>query len=170
MNDLFLKNLFLFVRLTSYGWEGRHMSEKYSAITNQTQTVNPSKSAKEKQIDTKKFIIRWKETKMMRTGKHEGTLKLKEGILLFKNDKLTGGYFMADMNSIEITDIPVHETIAIRNLTTHLKSDYNKQKYLESKFEITNVQYTNDTLLKINGNMTIKDVTKNISIPVHLKN
>ena len=107
---------------------------------------------------------------MMRTGKHEGTLKLKEGILLFKNDKLTGGYFMADMNSIEITDIAAHETIAIRNLTTHLKSDYNKQKYLESKFEITNVQYTNDTLLKINGNMTIKDVTKNISIPVHLKN
>ncbi len=168
MNDLLLKILFLFVLLTSSGWEGKNTSEKYSVIINQTQTVKPPKSAAGEQVDTKKSIIRWKGTKMMRTGKHEGTLKLKEGVLLFKEDILIGGYFIADMNSIEITDMPAHETIAIRNLTTHLKSDFDVLQYPTSKFEITRVEYLNNYMLKIRGNMTIKDVTRNISISAQI--
>jgi len=100
----------------------------------------------------------------MYTGSHEGTLNFKEGVLFFDDDKLVGGRVVAEMKSILVTDMPSHETVPIRNLTTHLNSDFETQKYLTSSFEIIQVEYLNDSLLTLSGNMTIKDVSKNISI------
>ncbi len=121
----------------------------------QTSTVN---------INIGKSIIYWKGTKMMHTGMHEGTIRFREGELLLDENKLTGGYFRVDMGSLLITDIPPHETTAIRNITNHLKSDFDTQHFPFSKFEIVSVEYLNDTLSCIGGNMTIRGITNYITI------
>lgn len=115
-------------------------------------------------INTTRSGILWKGTKMLRTRSHEGTLGLKKGYLIFKNDSLTGGTIIADMDAVGITDIPAHESEAIRNLTNHLKSDFNTKKYPFSIFVITDVQYFNADSLNVVGNMTIKDITRSISV------
>lgn len=119
-------------------------------------------------IDVKKSTLHWKGTKMGGLRSHEGTVPLKDGRLFFEKNKLVGGYIIADMNGIGITDIPKHETTAIRNLTNHLKSEFNTQRYSTSKFEITRVVSHSEDSLTVWGNMSIKDVTKNIAVPLKI--
>lgn len=174
MTNFYLNKLIYFVLLIGIGCHEDNPGDKDVLMAGGLQIVNeplayPLEKATETSIDIEKSIIRWKGTKMMYTGKHEGTLNLKDGILLFDDDKLVGGRVVADMKSILVTDMPSHETIPIRNLTTHLNSDFDTKKYLTSSFEIIQVEYLNDSLLTISGNMSIKDVSKNISITSHIR-
>lgn len=165
MTKITLKSLFLIISIMGIGCEGKYISDKEVVDIKEAQAVNLPTKATGVPIDTATSIILWKGTKMRGNGKHEGTLKFIEGILLFNDDELVGGHFVADMNSIAITDMPAHETVAIRNLTDHLKSEFNTQKYPTSKFEITEIVYLKEGSLQVRGNMTIKNITKNISIP-----
>lgn len=70
------------------------------------------------------------------------------------------------MNTLGISDIPAHEALAIRNLTKHLHSEFHTKRYPSASFVITKVDYLKPDSLLLDGNMTIKDVTKNIKIPV----
>lgn len=119
-------------------------------------------------IDVKKSTLHWKGTKMRGLRSHEGTVLLKDGRLFFEKNKMVGGYIIVDMNSIGITDIPKHETTAIRNLTNHLKKEFDTQKYTASRFEITKMIYHSEDSLTVWGNMTIKDVTRNIAVPLKI--
>jgi len=173
MTNFYLNKLIHFVLLIGIGCQDGNQGDKDVVIAGVMPITNeplayPHEKATETGIDIEKSIIRWKGTKMMRTGKHEGTVKLKEGVLFIEADKLVGGWVEADMKSIRVTDMPPHETVPIRNLTAHLNSDFETQKYLTSSFKIIQVEYLNDSLLTISGNMTIKDVSKNISITSHI--
>lgn len=174
MNNLSLNKPLLFVLLMGIGCNERNSSDKdvvlagIRQITNQ-HVGNSAEKATETSVDIEKSIIQWKGTKMMRTGKHEGTVNLKEGVLLFIDNKLVGGHIVSEMTSIRVTDMPPHETVPIRNLTNHLNSDFDTQTYPISQFEITRVEYLSDSLLNISGNMTIKDVTKNISFSARIR-
>jgi polyisoprenoid-binding protein YceI len=53
------------------------------------------------------------------TGQHNGTVKLKEGTLIFKGDKLAGGTFTVDMTSLT-TDLSGESQ---GKLNGHLKSE-----------------------------------------------
>ena len=134
----------------------------------QEQKVAVTENAAEIEVDIIKSIIYWKGTKMLKTGKHEGTVNLKEGILVIDNGKLLGGYIIADMKSIKVTDMPPHETVPIKNLTTHLNSDFATDKYPTSKFEITQIKPVNDRFLQVWGDMTIRGVTKKIQVPIEI--
>ena len=114
-------------------------------------------------IDITSSIVYWKGTKLRRTGKHEGTIKFKSGALLFSNNGLSGGNFVIDMHSIYIADMPEHETVPRRNLTLHLHSDFEIDKYPTAEFEIALVKYTSVTELEVNGDLTIKGITRPIS-------
>lgn len=111
-------------------------------------------------------VITWKGTKMRGMGSHAGTVKMKEGELLFERNKLKGGYFVADMHVIGVTDIPADDVVPIRKLTNHLKSDFDVAKFPTAKFEITKVQYLTKVDMQVSGNLTIKDITRNITVPV----
>ncbi len=52
---------------------------------------------------------------------HTGIVSVKEGYLLFRDDRLSGGTITADMTSIGITDIPPDQPEPIRVLTGHLE-------------------------------------------------
>ena len=56
-------------------------------------------------IDLKKSSIKWIGEYTFYFGGHEGFIKIKEGYLVKKNNVISGGEFVIDMNSITNTDI-----------------------------------------------------------------
>jgi len=120
-------------------------------------------------IDTSKSKVTWKGTKMMGIGKHEGDIKITEGEFAVSKEKLVGGHFLVDMTTINVTDIPEHEPVPRRNLINHLKSEdfFEVAKFPNTKFEIKEAEYSMSDILLI-GNLTIKDVTKEIAIKADL--
>lgn len=74
--------------------------------------------AQNKKIDVSKSLVTWTGKKI--TGQHEGTLKFKEGVLVFNNNKVVGGNFVVDMTTLSNTD---QSGSSKAKLEGHLKSD-----------------------------------------------
>jgi polyisoprenoid-binding protein YceI len=113
-------------------------------------------------IDAAASTLKWEGTKP--TGKHTGTIALKEGALAAENGVLTGGVFTIDMNAINCTDLTEKDGKA--DLEAHLKSAdfFDVAKFAGAKFEITKVSAIDgEPNATITGNLTLKDVTKSIS-------
>ena len=113
-------------------------------------------------LDLSSSVITWKGTKP--TGSHNGTVALKSGNLIVENGKLAKGSFVVDMNTI--TDLDMKGSDGATKLEGHLKSSdfFDVAVHPTSKFVITNVE-EKDTLIVVKGDLQIKDVTKNITIP-----
>lgn len=113
-------------------------------------------------LDAAKTAVKWIGTKV--TGKHDGTIKVKEGKLITQGNELVGGEFIIDMNTIECLDLQAGK--GKEDLEKHLKSPdfFDVGKYPTAKLVITEVkkepngQYSH----KIKANLTMKDVTKSI--------
>ncbi|WP_439128661.1 YceI family protein [Polaribacter sp.] len=131
-----------------------------------TEEVKVEKVADLNNVDTANSVITWKGTKP--TGAHNGVIMLKEGSLVVENGTLKGGEFVVDMASIKNLDIPA-EKEGNAKLVGHLTSAdfFDVAKYPVSKFVITSVEEKEDKL-HVTGNLTIKDVTKSITIPAML--
>ena len=114
-------------------------------------------------IDLDKSVVKWKGTKMLGTGSHEGTVKFSQGELLLSDGKLAGGRFVVDMASIYITDIPLSDPVPRRNLTSHLNSDFETGLFPEATFDITAVEAHGATY-QITGALTIKGVANTITL------
>lgn len=127
--------------------------------------------------DTVSSQVTWTGTKP--TGKHHGSLKLAGGALYVKDSNITGGQFIINMNSLQDLDL-IADTAMQHKLETELKGEmfFDVKKYPVATFEITSVapfhQAVGDDLtLKnathiINGNLTLKSITKNISFPARV--
>lgn len=118
-------------------------------------------------LDGKKFIktekskITWKGYKV--TGSHEGTIKIKQGSLTFKNNKLVGGSFLIDMTSITNTDLT--NAGYKSKLEGHLKSDdfFGVVKHPQATLIFTKVKSNGKNSYKIKGDLTIKGNTHAIT-------
>ena len=112
--------------------------------------------------------ILWKGYKP--TGSHHGSIDLKEGVLAVKDNQLVGGKFIIDMTTIKDLDMPQTDPYN-KKLVDHLKSPdfFDVAKYPTAKFEITAVRPQAENYL-IEGNLTIKDITKNITFPAMVLN
>jgi polyisoprenoid-binding protein YceI len=149
--------------------ESRYASEAAIAITTDAVLSDDAGSASDFVfIDTKSSVIEWKGTKFNKSRFHAGTIDISNGVLEFSNNKLAGGYFTADLNSIKVTDIPPHEKEAIRNLTEHLKDDFEAAIYPSAKFEITNIKHVTKDSMAVSGNFKLKNVVRNITIPAKI--
>jgi polyisoprenoid-binding protein YceI len=131
---------------------------KEAAITGQTLSVNTDQST-----------MTWTGSKI--GGSHTGTIKIVSGRLALKGGEITGGNFTIDMNSIVNTDLPPAKQ---GDLVGHLKNEdfFDVAKYPTSKFAITNVtKLTNEpgATHLIYGNLTLKDVTKEIGFKANVK-
>ena len=135
-------------------------------------------------VNTDESQIEWVGTKT--TGRHHGTIQIEGGSLAVKDDKIVGGEFTIDMNTIKVLDEDLPEDKK-KKLRGHLMSgDFFKvEEFPTAKFEITNVETTNETVSenddpkqeaiseykvtnpthKITGNLTMRDSTKSISFP-----
>ena len=101
-------------------------------------------------------------------GSHTGSLELKENSLEFMGKDLVGGSFVADMNTMEVTDL---SGSSAEKLNRHLKSDdfFGVSNYPESTFTISDVKAGSEKgEYKVTGDLTIKSTTLPISFPVQM--
>lgn len=121
-------------------------------------------------VDTSNSVIHWSGSKP--TGTHTGTIKLAKGTFKANDSLVESGQFTIAMGSIVVTDLEGKDKTDLEN---HLKGTvegkegdfFNTQKYPEATFEVTDVTEENgETIME--GNLTIKEETKNISFPVNI--
>jgi len=102
------------------------------------------------------------------TGQHNGTVNIISGDLLVNKNTITGGKFEIDLSSITVSDLTDQEMNV--KLTKHLKSVdfFNVDSFPTATFVITSIKAdsNNHNRFVINGNLTIKSITNNISFPV----
>ena len=123
------------------------------------------------EIDTTASTIEWRGTKP--TGEHRGTISVQNGQLMATNEQITSGSVLIDMNSIKVTDEGMEDDQRV-NLENHLKGTvdgketdfFNVNKFPTATFEITGVTEENGKKM-LQGNLTLKDETKNIQFPVN---
>ncbi len=112
-----------------------------------------------KKINASQSTIEWKGEKV--TGSHTGTISLKEGYLEMDDDALTGGMFVVDMTTINVTDL---EGASKGKLEGHLKSDdfFGIENHPTATLEVISGTATKDGF-KVSGNITIKGTTEPIT-------
>lgn len=116
-------------------------------------------------LDISSSVLNWKGTKP--TGAHNGTVQLNNGGLTLKDGIPGEGVFIIDMNTIACEDLKGTEGAG--KLEGHLKSAdfFDVEKFSTAKFVITNVEKV-DSLLNVTGNLTLKEITKSITIPASI--
>lgn len=118
-------------------------------------------------VSTDETTLAWSAEKV--GGAHNGVVKLAGGLLNVVGGNIEAGKFDVDLNTIQVEDITDAEQNA--NLVGHLKSDdfFSVEKFPLSSFEITGVEKgaVADSVT-VNGNLTIKGISKNISIPAYV--
>ena len=112
-------------------------------------------------------LIEWVGSKP--TGsKHNGTINIESGVFTVSDGKLESGTFLIDMNSIVNLDIPADKK-GNANLVGHLKSAdfFDVEKFPSAAFEVTGSEEV-DGKTMLSGNLKMKDLENNITIPVSL--
>lgn len=137
-------------------------------INDQQQIVVPDKSSIPYLVDVKNTVVGWKCCKD--AGCHHGTIEVKEGTMSVEQDKLVAGTFVIDMQTIADQDL------TDPNQNKKLVADISSENFFDvPNFPVSKFEITSSEILKaadaegnnynINGNLTIKDVTRNISFP-----
>ncbi len=108
---------------------------------------------------------------------HPGIFRLSSGTVAIADNKVTGGQFTINVTSMEMEQ---KGDMITGKLRPHLLSGdfFDAQKFGTAKFEITKVEpYAasgSDTSIvdganfSVSGNLTIKDVTKNLTFPAKI--
>ena len=119
-----------------------------------------SVSAQTKKVDAAKSSINWLAKKV--TGQHNGTVNLKEGVLVFKGAKLVGGSFTADMTSLTSTDLTGEW---LGKLNGHLKSEdfFGTEKFPTATLVFKTIAKKGADVYAITADLTIKGITKPVS-------
>ncbi|WP_397363373.1 YceI family protein [Olleya sp. R77988] len=132
-------------------------SDAKEAKTGDAQTVTENNEAVKYKADAASSMIMWKANKIV--GGHEGTINVSNGVAKLEGNKLVGGSFMFDINTIACTDIPAEEE-SNGKLVGHLKSAdfFDVANHPSAAFEITKVDGKN-----VSGNLTLKGIKKNVT-------
>ncbi|MCF8283961.1 MAG: YceI family protein [Sphingobacteriales bacterium] len=126
-----------------------------------TSFAKGSKKSESFKVDASKSSVNWLAKKV--TGQHNGTITISNGTLALANDKIVGGKFEIDMTSIVNADLQGEWNT---KLIGHLKSDdfFSVAKNPTAKLDITKVE-TKENNTIVNGKLTIKGITQDISFP-----
>lgn len=130
-----------------------------------SEEVTVEKTAIVNNVDLTTSMMTWKGTKP--TGEHNGTVALKSGGLVVENGVLKEGEFVIDMSTIKNLDMA--GSAGAGKIEAHLKNAdfFDIAVYPTSTFVITSVLEV-EANLAVTGNLTIKDVTKSITIPAKI--
>ncbi|MFI5219702.1 MAG: YceI family protein [Bacteroidia bacterium] len=162
--------------------------ESDKAITTEAKQENTNTPGETYKTDVDASKIEWIGTKV--SGYHTGTVKIKSGELTVSNGTLTGGNFVMDMATIAATGPKEVSDEKSGKLTGHLHSPdfFDVAKYPEATFTITDVKTFSgivsnpddprqeklneykiiDPTHTVNGNLTVRDITKNIQFPARI--
>ncbi|MFT7899451.1 YceI family protein [Tenacibaculum ascidiaceicola] len=106
--------------------------------------------------------VTWKGSKP--TGSHNGVVSLEKGTLEVENGNVKSGEFIIDMTTISCEDLEAGN--GKEKLEGHLKASdfFDVEKFPTAKFEVASSELK-DGKVHVTGNLTLKDVTKSITIP-----
>ncbi len=121
-------------------------------------------------VDTLRSLVRWKGTKFWGLGKHEGLVRVDSGELYVHNGEVTGGAFVIDMRSIEVTDIPKSDPVPRRRLRDHLMSEdfFAVAAYPTARFVLADVTRRQGRAYSITGNLTLRGRTHPITFEAEI--
>lgn len=127
-----------------------------AALVALTTAFKPAAKVDTFKIDPAASKVEWEGKKV--AGKHNGELKIQSGTLLLSGNKLAGGTFKLDMNSLSCTDL---EGESAQKLVGHLKNDdfFSVQKYPAADFVITKIAPAAAGKVAVTGNLTVKGAT-----------
>lgn len=123
-------------------------------------------TAQTKKVNTEKSSITWLAKKV--TGEHSGTVNLKEGNLIFKGAKLTGGNFTVDMTSLTATDLSGDWKA---KLDGHLKSEdfFGTEKFPTSTLVFKKIASKPNGVYTVTADLTIKGITNPVTFDITVK-
>ena len=144
------------------GQKGQNAVSASDSVAANTLTVGQTVS-----VDSSASYLSWKGFKP--GGQHYGKLPVSAGELDLKDGVLRAGSVSIQMNGIIVEDLKAED--GADKLKQHLESEdfFDVAKYPEARFELTNLPVEGvkvAELTELQGNLTLKDVTKNITIPV----
>lgn len=115
-----------------------------------------------------KFHIQQESSNVNWTGKkvlglHTGSINIANGYIEVTDNAITGGEIVIDMKSITITDISDKKTHD--EFLGHLQNDdfFSVDNFKTANLIITGSDKIENSKFKIDGNLTIKDITHPIS-------
>lgn len=125
-------------------------------------------------VQKDRSAISWKGGNKFTPKAHAGTMLVSEGAFTLTDNQITGGKFVADMNSINSGGDEYTDGMAkVGNLIGHLKSAdfFDVANHPTATFEITSatpVTGQPGVTHQVTGNLTIKGITKQITIPANV--
>ncbi len=127
---------------------------------------NPGDSDQFK-VNTSTSVVAWTAHKV--TGKHNGTVSIKEGVLNMKDGIFTGGSFTMDMATIQDLD-QTGEGKA--KLEGHLKSDdfFSVSTFPTATLATTKAISQGDGVYTITADLTIKGITNPVTFDAIVTN
>lgn len=113
-----------------------------------------------KTVNTTKSTAVWTGKKF--GGAHTGTIQLQEGNLDFKEDKISGGSFKMNMDSLIVTDLDGEMK---EKLEGHLKSDdfFSTTSFPTADLKITSIEKEKENVYNATASLTIKEITNPIN-------
>ena len=118
-------------------------------------------------VNTESSKINWKGFKP--TGSHYGIISLSDGNFIVNKDKIIGGEFIINMNSIVDLDMPADSEYNAK-LVGHLKSPdfFDVEKFPNGSFIIKGSE-NKDGKTIIKGELTLKGITNPVSFIAEVK-
>lgn len=121
-------------------------------------------------VDATASNVNWEGAKLVGEG-HTGTIPVSDGQIMVAEGKIVGGKFTLNVAGLTNTDLPADK--GGDKLVDHLKSAdfFETEKFPVATFDITQVQPAVDAegiTHNISGNLTLKGVTKNVTIPTNV--
>lgn len=133
-------------------------------------SMNADAVANKYVVDVVESKIDWKGFKP--TGAHNGTIAIEKGVINTNQENvIMSGNFVIDMTSIVSHDLQGEKKL---DLESHLKGTvpgkegdfFNVNEFPDATFEITNLEAVENGNYNLSGNLTLKGVKNNITIPV----
>jgi polyisoprenoid-binding protein YceI len=134
-------------------------------------TAQASSTSATYAVDGAASTLEWIGRKQVGQDMHQGTIAIQSGSMSVEGGNLTAGNFVVDMTAITVTDQTPDEKKGY--LVGHLQSDdfFNAEAFPTATFAVTKVEAATDDSTAthhISGNLTIRDVTKEITIPANV--
>ncbi|WP_339841551.1 YceI family protein [uncultured Maribacter sp.] len=136
------------------------------AVFGLTATASTPIENEKKEVKVSESTVTWKGYKV--TGEHNGSIKLKSGFLEMKGKKLIGGEFVVDMTTLSNNDLESGQ--GKEKLEGHLKSAdfFGVDANPTSKLVFTSVKPMNENSYTVTGDLTIKGITKPVTLVVSM--
>lgn len=158
-----------FVAIACAVFSCKNKTEGEAATVSDAAAVSNTPSGDAYTVDAAGSMLNWEGSKV--TGKHMGTIAVKDGKFYVADGNITGGSFNIDMNSIVVTDLASGK--GKEDLENHLKGTasegkddfFNVTAHPTASYEITKVTaLTGDSTAThmVYGNLNLKGTAKEV--------